>query len=360
MAIKKGIKCGTGLATGAGAVLSAGEVAAFLLQVEALRRELESITYQGEVANAAPHVAEFTLDLLSDAGFMEWIRKWSCFPAGTQVVVGVEPDESLPSGRRYITRAIETLRPGDMVLARQEFGERLGLRPVLDVFHNRAAHLRWLTVETPDGRTSELPTTDSHPFWVHECQAWVEAGSLQPGLTFNGPHQQPVKLRSTRLEEFPELRPVYTLEVHDDPTFFVLPAGSSVPVLVHNTKTCVKAGHGTKGNATDGASKSGAKTENHHSDPVFMGGRKNQKLTEMPVEQHRELHKDLNEFLRQKADETGNHMRPQRGNSGERIRGNFSSDELRNAMADFYRKHRSKYKEAAKDFFEQYPSLDHE
>lgn len=39
----------------------------------------------------------------------------------------------------------------------------------------------------------------------------------------------------------------------------------------------------------------------HHSDPKFMGGKKNQKLT-MPDEvDHRQLHKEINDFLVEKT-----------------------------------------------------------
>lgn len=51
-----------------------------------------------------------------------------------------------------------------MVPARQEFDDHVELEPMLVVFHNRAAHLRWRTVETADGQTIERPATNSHPF----------------------------------------------------------------------------------------------------------------------------------------------------------------------------------------------------
>ena len=35
----------------------------------------------------------------------------------------------------------------------------------------------------------------------------------------------------------------------------------------------------------------------HHSDPKFMGGDKKQKLTTLDEQTHRDLHKDLNDFL---------------------------------------------------------------
>jgi len=97
-------------------------------------------------------------------------------------------------------------------------------------------------------------------------------------------------------------------------------------------------------------------THRHHSDPKFMGGNPNQKLTEMPADQHRQLHRDLNDHLVRQTDDFGNHMRPQRGNPGQRIQDNFTPDQRRDAMSDFYRQNQHKYPDAAKDFFNQHPS----
>ena len=98
----------------------------------------------------------------------------------------------------------------------------------------------------------------------------------------------------------------------------------------------------------------------HHSDPKFMGEDKKQKLTTLDEQTHRDLHKDLNDFLVKK---TGNvdgkdvYMRPQRGNSGKTIRKNFSLEERLQALAEFYKGPGAKYKEVAKDFFDQNEDL---
>jgi hypothetical protein len=98
-------------------------------------------------------------------------------------------------------------------------------------------------------------------------------------------------------------------------------------------------------------------THGHHSDPKFMGGEPKQPLTDLPKSQHEQLHKDLNEFLASKKDQFGNHMRPQRGNSGAVIRRNFTRQERLNALAEFYKANLAKYPEAAADFFKQHPTL---
>ena len=51
------------------------------------------------------------------------------------------------------------------------------------------------------------------------------------------------------------------------------------------------------------------------------------------------------------------HMRPQRGNSGADIRENFTLEERRKALAEFYKGPGAKYKEVAKDFFDQNKDL---
>lgn len=86
-----------------------------------------------------------------------------------------------------------------------------------------------------------------------------------------------------------------------------------------------------------------------------MGGDPKQSLTEMAESAHKQLHKEMNDFLRQRGDSAGNHMRPQRGNSGQAIRQNFSRQERIDALRDFYNGPGAKYGDAARDFFEQNP-----
>lgn len=50
-------------------------------------------------------------------------------------------------------------------------------------------------------------------------------------------------------------------------------------------------------------------------------------------------------------------MRPQRGNPGAKIRDNFTLEERRAAMAEFYKKFGDKYPDAVRDFFNQHPHL---
>jgi RHS repeat-associated protein len=109
--------------------------------------------------------------------------------------------------------------------------------------------------------------------------------------------------------------------------------------------------------ASASATDADTKAHRHHADPKFMGGDPKQSLTELGEDVHKELHRDLNDFLHTQTDELGNHMRPQRGNPGSTIRSNFSRDERLSALSEFYRENQEKYPQAAEDFFKQHPEL---
>ena len=95
----------------------------------------------------------------------------------------------------------------------------------------------------------------------------------------------------------------------------------------------------------------GEKIQLHHSDPIFMGGAPDQELTPMSISRHQELHKDLNNFLVEKKNALGQHMRPQPRNSGAKIRFNFSRTQRFDAMKQFYDKNWIKYWDARWDFY---------
>jgi hypothetical protein len=97
--------------------------------------------------------------------------------------------------------------------------------------------------------------------------------------------------------------------------------------------------------------------QEHHSDPKFMGGDPKQPTTRIPESQHQDLHRDLNDFLRNQTDDAGNHMRPQSNNSGRDIQRNFSRDERLDAMKRFYEEFGEKYPGPADGFFKQHRYL---
>ncbi|WP_305852104.1 RHS repeat-associated core domain-containing protein, partial [Aliikangiella sp. G2MR2-5] len=114
---------------------------------------------------------------------------------------------------------------------------------------------------------------------------------------------------------------------------------------------------GTNPFGDDGDEDECANTHEHHSDPKFLGGKPNQPLTRMSDWQHRQLHRDMNKFLRDRVNQNGHHMRPQSNNPGSAIREHFTRKQRLEALRDFYRGPGSRYTQAAKDFFSQHPHL---
>lgn len=95
----------------------------------------------------------------------------------------------------------------------------------------------------------------------------------------------------------------------------------------------------------------GEKLQGHHSYPKFMGGDPNQKLTDMSTSRHKDLHQELNDYLREQQNDLGYHMRPQRGNSGVQIQNNFDPQVRLNTMKNFYDNNRFRYLDARYDFY---------
>lgn len=52
---------------------------------------------------------------------------------------------------RYVTKDIEDVRPGDLVLARDQHGRSIGYRPVDETYRRTSDHLRHLTFRASDG-----------------------------------------------------------------------------------------------------------------------------------------------------------------------------------------------------------------
>ena len=82
-----------------------------------------------------------------------------------------------------------------------------------------------------------------------------------------------------------------------------------------------------------------------------LGGPEIQQLTDMSRSRHQRLHKELNEYLRNQTDGKGHHIRLQRGNSGLKIRENFSEGIRINTLKHFYDSHPLRYWDARYDFY---------
>ena len=162
IALKKGA-CKAGLTPIAGALFTAKEMADIAASLSSIKSELDGITFESEVANAAPHMTKVMVELLKSIAFAELMKRLKCFAAGTQVVVA---EFSEPGGPvRYRTAAIETLKAGDLVLAREEYGSVVKLQRIEETFVRVSDHLRVLTFirserpfadDSNDGRTPVL------------------------------------------------------------------------------------------------------------------------------------------------------------------------------------------------------------
>jgi hypothetical protein len=182
------------------------------------------------------------------------------------------------------------------------------------------------------GESEPIGVTSEHPFFARNNLSseddgeWRKAGELNVGdeiLKSDGTWAKVENVVSRSNDK------VYNFEVTRNHNYFVGQQG----LLVHNA----------------------CNTHGHHSDPKFMGGEPKQPLTNLPDTVHRDLHSDLNKFLRNRTDGAGNDMAPRRGNSGKKIQETFSRDERLNALRDFYNQNMNKYPDAARDFFNQHP-----
>lgn len=95
----------------------------------------------------------------------------------------------------------------------------------------------------------------------------------------------------------------------------------------------------------------GERLHRHHSNPKFMGGDPDQSLTQMSESRHRQLHKDLNDYLYEQKNAVGNHMRPQRGNPGWKIQENFTPQQRIDVMKSFYDTYKWTYPNVRYDFY---------
>ena len=135
---------------------------------------------------------------------------------------------------KLVTKNIEDIQAGDLVLARDEHGSAIGLKPVKDTYQRVSQHLRHLTFETPDGKQQTLSTTDEHPFWSVTAEEFVEAGSLIVGHSVGGPTGETQTLVSSAREEFSKGVPVFNFQVTDYHTYFVAASADTLVMLVHN------------------------------------------------------------------------------------------------------------------------------
>ena len=125
--------------------------------------------------------------------------------------------------------AIETIQPGDVVLAADEETGEYAYKEVVRTFVNTTEEITHVTISDGEGVQEVIDSTPQHPFYV-EGKGWVEASALHAGMTIwfaNGTKGTVEDISNEGLEE-PVT--VYNFEVADFHTYFVGECG----VLVHN------------------------------------------------------------------------------------------------------------------------------
>ena len=127
------------------------------------------------------------------------------FAPGTEVLT--------PNGKV----AIETLREGDMVVARNEETGQNGLFPVSAVMKGQATDMRWLTLADNTGRTSRLGLTGGHPMFV-VGKGWLHADEISAGDRIRNADFQELTVLSVEVDTRPQI--VHNLEVADAHTYF--------------------------------------------------------------------------------------------------------------------------------------------
>ena len=190
------------------------------------------------------------------------LNPWTCFVAGTQVVVGIQ-DESgqdlttTPIARReanvgtlprirYRTAAIEELVArgggergdggGQYVMSRGQLDPDGPLTPhcITRTYRRTAYRLRVLTLRDNDGNDQTLRVTEEHPFHI-QYAGWTAARNLTAGQVLAG-GQSPLTVLANAIEDHPEGVSVYNLEVEAAHTYFVRAEQTSdaEAVWVHN------------------------------------------------------------------------------------------------------------------------------
>ncbi|OWK41286.1 polymorphic toxin-type HINT domain-containing protein [Fimbriiglobus ruber] len=180
----------------------------------------------GQALTAAPenqwgYLGEATLHLMgASLSFIQALNK-VCFAAGTPL--------RTPDG----ARAIEALRPGDVVLSRDEHDPLGDVVPkvIKEVFE------RWGAVWELEIRGQVIRTTAEHPFHV-AGRGWVRCNELIAGdriLTETGDWAEVAAVGTSGAWER-----VYNVEVADYHTYFVGCIEWGFAVWAHNDQVCVK------------------------------------------------------------------------------------------------------------------------
>ncbi len=129
----------------------------------------------------------------------------SSFPVGTEVLT--------PKGKV----AIESLREGDLIVARNEETGQSGIFPIIALMSRQATDVVLLTLENQFGQTSRMGVTSAHPLFTVGV-GWLSADKLVPGDLVRGSDLKELKVVAVKIDRSPQQ--VHNLEVADAHTYF--------------------------------------------------------------------------------------------------------------------------------------------
>ena len=182
-------------------------------------RGLQAIQGVGGVINAAENLADgkplaAALDAFGVMGNVASFLK-ACFVAGTPI--------RTPEG----SKAIEELKIGDLVLAKDEYNPEgpVTAKAVLQTFVRTSPTLN------VHARGFVIGTTAEHPFFVRG-KGWVEAHYLEKGDEFQTSDGRRVPCDG--IADSGRIETVYNVEVADSHTYFVGERGWGWDLWVHN------------------------------------------------------------------------------------------------------------------------------
>ena len=140
-----------------------------------------------------------------------------------------------PPTQRIVSKAIQDIREGDVVLTRDETGQITDYRRVVQTYERMSDHLRVLWFEDEQGERQKIETTNEHPFWIENKQQWLEAVDIEVGDTVTSPKGEIQTVVKSTYESHPEGVPVYNFEVEGFHTYFVHAKGTRAPpIWTHN------------------------------------------------------------------------------------------------------------------------------
>ncbi len=113
--------------------------------------------------------------------------------------------------------AIESLREGDLVIARDEDTGQSGVFPVTALMSRQATDTIWLTLERSDGAVSRMGVTSEHPLFT-VGEGWLSAGDLAPGDAIRDSSLQELTVLAVERDTAPRI--VHNLEVAGAHTYF--------------------------------------------------------------------------------------------------------------------------------------------